>query len=72
MVGTHGGRLKIAIAAPATDGKANEALIQFLAGRLRLPQRQLHIRAGASSREKIVRIEAVSSEDVAARLQPQE
>jgi uncharacterized protein (TIGR00251 family) len=57
LLGLHGGRLKIAIAAPPVDGAANEALLEFLARVLRRPRRQLHLHAGAASRSKSVRIE---------------
>jgi uncharacterized protein (TIGR00251 family) len=52
-----GGRtLKVSVAAPAQDGRANEALLQLLARTWRLPRRDLSIAAGATSRNKIVRV----------------
>lgn len=56
MLGAHGQRLKLALAAPALDGKANAALLRILAERLGVPQRQLTLVAGAASRQKTVRV----------------
>lgn len=50
--------LKIQIAAPPADGKANQHLIKFLSGQFRTPQRQITIERGASSRNKRIRIHA--------------
>ncbi|MEI7705505.1 MAG: DUF167 domain-containing protein, partial [Deltaproteobacteria bacterium] len=36
VVGEHDGRLKVQLAAPPVDGEANEALVAFLAGKLRV------------------------------------
>jgi hypothetical protein len=51
----EGGRMvKASVAAPARDGRANEALLQLLARVWRLPRRDLSIVAGAASRNKTV------------------
>jgi len=48
-----GGRLlRVRIAAPATDGRANAALADFLAKSLGLPRSQVRLLKGASSRIK--------------------
>ena len=53
----EGGRtIKATVTAPARDGEANEALLQLLAQAWRLPRRDLSISAGATSRNKIVRV----------------
>ena len=54
--GTHGGRIKIRLAAPPIDGKANEALVEFLAGEYGVPKRNVTIESGLSSRQKRVSI----------------
>jgi hypothetical protein len=52
-----GGRaLKVSVTAPARDGRANEALLQLLARTWHLPRRNLSIVAGATSRNKTVRV----------------
>ena len=46
--------LKIALHAPAVDGKANKALIDFLADLLEIKKRDISILSGETSREKKV------------------
>jgi uncharacterized protein (TIGR00251 family) len=57
FAGKHGERLKIRLAARAVDGKANEALIDFLAEHYRVPRRSVRIVSGLKSRRKRVFIE---------------
>lgn len=52
VVGEHGGRLKIAIASPPVDGKANSALIAFLAKTLGVSKSSVSILSGETSRQK--------------------
>jgi uncharacterized protein (TIGR00251 family) len=56
IVGLHDGRLKVALAAPPVDGKANKALIAFLATTLGVSRSDLALAAGESSRRKRVRV----------------
>lgn len=56
--GTHGDALKIRLAAPPVDGKANAELVRFLAEAFGVPKRQVAILHGATSREKRVRIDS--------------
>ncbi|MDA0208071.1 MAG: DUF167 domain-containing protein [bacterium] len=46
----------IAVCEPAVDGKANRALILFLAKRLNLPKSRVEIRRGQSGRVKHVHL----------------
>jgi uncharacterized protein (TIGR00251 family) len=57
VVGMHGARIKIRLAAPATEGRANAALIEFLAEEFDVPRRSVRIEAGSTSRQKRVVIE---------------
>ncbi|MBT3230727.1 DUF167 domain-containing protein [Candidatus Uhrbacteria bacterium] len=50
------GTVKIDIAAPAVDGKANRALIDFLAKRLGVAKSLITIKRGHSSRVKHVKL----------------
>ena len=64
--GLHGDALKVRIAAPAVDDKANAMLLAWLAAALQLPRNALKIRSGASSRRKVVEIQP-SDAAIAAR-----
>jgi len=57
FAGEHDGRLKLRLAARAVDGKANEALIEFLADYFGVPRRNVRIAAGLKSRRKRVIVE---------------
>lgn len=58
--GEHGGALKVRLAAPPVDGKANAELVRFLADAFGVPLRSVTLLRGAASRSKRVRIEAPS------------
>ena len=57
FAGRHGERVKVRIAARAVDGKANQALIEFLAGHYGVPRRNIRITSGFKSRRKRVVID---------------
>jgi len=65
--GRHGDALKLRIAAPAADNRANEALIDFLHDALALPRSALRVAHGARSRHKVIAVDACS-EALAKRL----
>lgn len=58
IAGPHGGALKVKIAAPATDNRANVELVEFLSETLAIPKSAITIRHGATSRRKLVEIPA--------------
>ncbi len=58
FAGRHGERVKIRLAARAVDGKANQALVDFLADYYQVPRRCVRIASGLKSRDKRVVIEA--------------
>jgi len=61
--GLHGGHaMRLRVAAPAVEGKANAACVAFLAEALAVPRRSVSIVRGAHGREKTVRITGVSLE----------
>lgn len=66
--GFHNGALKISIKAPASDGRANEALIAFVAERLGLPRARVSLITGAASRTKTLRITGRTAADIQAAL----
>jgi uncharacterized protein (TIGR00251 family) len=63
------GRLGLCIAAPATEGKANKALVAFLAGCLDLPPSRVVIVSGASNRYKTVQVEGFTEDEALHRLE---
>ncbi len=50
------GTVKIHLTAPPVDGKANEALLKFLAGILDIAQTRIEIVAGLGSRDKLIAV----------------
>jgi uncharacterized protein (TIGR00251 family) len=54
LIGLHDGALRVRLAAPPVDGKANDALLAWLADELGMPKRDLALIRGASSRRKQV------------------
>ena len=68
VVGEHGGAIKIKLRAPAVEGKANAALRSFLADQLRIPERPIVLQRGYKSRDKIIRIDGFSEEELRRRL----
>ena len=60
FAGRHGERVKVRLAAPAVEGKANAALIEFLAEYFDVPRRNVSIVSGVRSRAKRVAIEGVA------------
>lgn len=66
--GVHGDALKIRLQAPPVDGKANAALLLYLADALGVAPRHLTLVSGQTSRRKRVRVEILAVEDVLAAL----
>ncbi|MDP1939698.1 MAG: DUF167 domain-containing protein [Gallionella sp.] len=56
ITGLHGEALKIKLAAPPVEGRANEALLKFIAGVFDVPLRQVELKQGTQSRHKVVAI----------------
>lgn len=57
------GTLKIRITAPPVDGKANQALVEFLSASFGIHRDQISIISGASSRIKILQIRGISERE---------
>jgi uncharacterized protein (TIGR00251 family) len=56
VTGLHGGSLKIRIAAPALEDRANDALIEFVAENLGVAKRDVTLVSGDRSREKRIEV----------------
>ncbi|MHB8304118.1 MAG: DUF167 domain-containing protein [Acidobacteriaceae bacterium] len=61
-MGLHGDALKIRLAAPPVEGRANEVLLRYLADLFEVPLRQVTLRAGATGRKKRVAIQGSAVE----------
>lgn len=68
VVGLHGDALKIRLAAPPVDGKANACLLEFLAERLGCTKSALELVSGQTSRSKRVAVGGIAPEEVRRRL----
>ncbi len=55
--GLHDGSLRVRLAAPPVDGKANDTLLAWLADELALPKRRVALVRGQTSRRKWVEID---------------
>jgi uncharacterized protein (TIGR00251 family) len=56
VAGLHGEALKIRLAAPPIEGRANDALLKFIAEFFGVPLRQVELKQGGQSRHKVVAI----------------
>lgn len=60
--------LKIALTAPAAEGRANEALVDYLSDLLNVPRSAIHLIAGEHARNKVIRIPGRSALELEAAL----
>ena len=56
IAGLHGDALKIRLAAPPIEGRANEALLRFIADFFRVTLREVELKQGVQSRHKRVEV----------------
>ncbi|HYY69072.1 MAG TPA: DUF167 domain-containing protein [Terriglobales bacterium] len=68
ILGQVGDALKLALAAPPIEGRANMACIEFLAEFLKVPRSSITIAAGETSRNKVIRIAGISADEVSRRI----
>jgi uncharacterized protein len=60
ITGSVGEALKVALTAPPVDGRANEAVIDFLAGLFEIPRSSVTIASGATSRVKRIHVAGIT------------
>jgi uncharacterized protein len=70
ITGIHDSALKISLTTPPVDGRANEALIGFLAEQLKIPKARIALLTGQTSRTKTLRVTGKSAAEVQAALDP--
>ena len=64
VVGIYGDSIKVKVQAPAMDGKANEALLEFVAKKLDVPRRDVFLVTGEKSREKSISVSNLAAKEV--------
>jgi len=65
FAGLHGDALKIRLAAPPVDGKANDALVKFIAATLGLPKAAVCLKSGQTSRRKVLEVSGADPASIA-------
>ncbi len=70
IAGWLGSALKVKVHAPALNGRANDALLEFLAQKLGLARRAVTLVRGDKSRHKVVRVAGLTLAEAKARLMP--
>lgn len=68
VVGRHGEAWKVRVAAPAEGGRANEAVVRLLAETLSLPRDAVTLVSGHGTRDKIVQLIGLDSNQIERRL----
>jgi uncharacterized protein (TIGR00251 family) len=70
ITGIHDGALKVSLTTPPTDGRANQALVSFLAAELHIPRTRVTLLTGAANRSKSLRIAGLTAAQLRAALPP--
>jgi uncharacterized protein (TIGR00251 family) len=68
ITGELGDTLKLSLAAPPVEGRANEACIEFFANLLKVPRSSITIASGQTSRKKLIRVTGLPAEEIRKRL----
>jgi uncharacterized protein (TIGR00251 family) len=68
IVGVHDGALKVAVTAPPEDGRANQALTEFLSETLGVKSDRIRLIRGNASRRKVFDIDGLTVESLRAAL----
>jgi len=70
LAGLHDGALKLRLTTPPVDGKANRAVLVFLAKLLGLPKSSLSLVSGQKNRSKQICVHGLSENQVRQKLDP--
>ena len=62
LAGIHGDSIKLRLTTPPVDGKANKAVIAFLAKLLKIPKSAIVIKSGLQSRNKKIIVSGLGEE----------
>jgi uncharacterized protein (TIGR00251 family) len=64
IVGEREGVVLVRVTAPPVEGKANDALCRLIARRARVARGRVAVASGARSRDKLVRVEDISPQEL--------
>jgi uncharacterized protein len=64
ITGEFGDALKVSLTAPAIEGRANDACIEFFSKLLKVPRSSVTIASGQSNRNKVIRVAGISAAEV--------
>ena len=68
ITGEIGDALKLSLTSPPTDGRANQACIEFFSKLLEVPRSSVTIASGAGSRNKVLRVAGITAQYARERL----
>lgn len=68
LIGRHGDGWRARVAAPPERGRANEALVDLLAGLLDVPRSSVRVVAGRGGRAKVVEVDGLDPLELESRL----
>ena len=69
IVGRHGEAWKVRVTAPPEDGRANDAVVRFLADTLGVARGDVTLVAGHGSRDKVVELTGIGADEADRRLE---
>ena len=69
ILGVRQNAIRVAVTAPAEDGRANQAIIKLLSDKLSVPRRQVELLQGTRSRDKVFLIRGIDQQMVRQRLE---
>lgn len=68
ITGKHGNAVRVRLQAPPVEGKANQELLRLLAAELGLKKRQLQLKRGEHSRDKLILLSGIKPADAEKKL----
>ncbi|MBD0347737.1 MAG: DUF167 domain-containing protein [Thermoleophilia bacterium] len=68
VVGRHGDAWKLRVREAPDRGRANDAVLDLLAGTLVVPRRDLRLVSGHGARDKVVELAGITTEEINRRL----
>jgi len=69
ILGFDGDTVRIAVTAPPVEGRANDAVVKFLAKTLDLPASRFCVVRGHTQRNKVIAVDGLSGEEARSRLE---